>query len=76
MSTPRLLARRHPFPLLLPRKKKPDFKITTGIGVRFGMELENLRTPTKMNMLSADEVYAEPRFSGQVLGFIGYGRRT
>lgn len=52
--------------------KPPEFKITTGVGLRFGAQLEGLREGTKLNQVSVDEVYAEPRFSGQVLGFVGW----
>jgi hypothetical protein len=61
-----------PAPPPAPEEKKPDYKITTGVGVRFGMQLEGLRNARKMDTVSVDEVYAEPRFSGQVLGFIGW----
>ena len=53
-------------------EKKPDYKITTGVGVRFGMQYAGYRNGKNMNQLGVDEVYAEPRFSGQVLGFIGW----
>jgi len=53
-------------------EKKPDFKITTGMGVRFGMQLQNPHYGKKMDTLGVDEIYAEPRFSGQVLGFVGW----
>jgi hypothetical protein len=61
-----------PVPPAAPEEKKPDYKITTGFGVRFGAQLEGLRNAKKMDQVSVDEVYAEPRFSGQVLGFVGW----
>jgi len=53
-------------------EKKPEYKITTGFGIRYGMQLQNPRYGKEMNTLSVDEIYAEPRFSGQVLGFVGW----
>jgi hypothetical protein len=59
-------------------EKKPEYKITTGVGVRFGAQFQSLRRPpTKvsnvgMSNFSVDEIYVEPRFSGQVLGFVGW----
>jgi hypothetical protein len=61
-----------PVPPAAPEAKAPEFKITTGAGVRFGLQLEGLRNAKKMNQVSVDEVYAEPRFSGQALGFVGW----
>jgi hypothetical protein len=61
-----------PAPPAAPEEKKPDYKITTGFGVRYGMQLEGLRNARKMDTVSVDEVYGEPRFSGQVLGFVGW----
>jgi hypothetical protein len=59
-------------------EKKPEYKITTGIGVRFGAQFTGLRRPatkvsnTGMSNFAVDEIYVEPRFSGQVLGFVGW----
>jgi hypothetical protein len=61
-----------PVPPAAPEEKKPEFKLTTGLGLRYGMQLEGLRDARKMNTVSVDEIYAEPRFSGQVLGFVGW----
>jgi hypothetical protein len=61
-----------PVPPAAPEEKKPEYKITTGFGLRYGMQLEGMRDARKMNTVSVDEVYAEPRFSGQVLGFVGW----
>jgi hypothetical protein len=63
-----------PTPAPVPEEapKPVEYKITTGVGLRFGMQSQNLRRPKRMGMISVDEVYAEPRFSGQVLGFVGW----
>ena len=50
----------------------PEYKITTGVGLRFGAQFQNLRRPKRLGTFNVDEVYAEPRFSGQVLGFVGW----
>jgi hypothetical protein len=42
------------------------------MGIRFGMQLQNPHYGKKMDTLAVDEIYAEPRFSGQVLGFVGW----
>lgn len=34
--------------------------------------MQDKRAPDELGMLSVDEVYAEPRFSGKVLGFVGW----
>lgn len=52
--------------------KPPEYKITTGMGLRFGAQFQNLRRPKRLGTFNVDEVYAEPRFSGQVLGFVGW----
>jgi hypothetical protein len=49
-----------------------EYKITTGMGLRFGAQFQNLRRPKRLGTFNVDEVYAEPRFSGQVLGFVGW----
>ena len=36
------------------------------------MQMQNLRAPKELGMLNVDEVYAEPRFSGKALGFVGW----
>jgi len=62
-----------PVPALPEEEKKPEtFTITTGFGVRFGMQMQDLRRPKQMDMLSVDEMYVEPRFSGKVLSFVGW----
>lgn len=62
-----------PPPEPTPEEPKPaPFTITTGVGLRFGMQLQNLREPKKLGTLSVDEIYAEPRFSGKVLDFVGW----
>jgi hypothetical protein len=63
-----------PTPAPVPEEapKPVEYKVTTGMGLRFGMQSQNLRRPKRMGMISVDEVYAEPRFSGQVLGFVGW----
>ena len=49
------------------------FTITTGFGVRFGLQFQNLRSePDKIGQPLVDEVYVEPRFSGKVLDFVGW----
>jgi hypothetical protein len=49
------------------------FTITTGFGVRFGLQFQNLRQdPDKIGQPWVDEVYVEPRFSGKVLDFVGW----
>jgi hypothetical protein len=53
-------------------KKEEVFTITTGVGLRFGAQFQDLRNPDELGMFSADELYAEPRFSGKVLGFVGW----
>jgi hypothetical protein len=54
-------------------EKKPEvFTITTGFGVRFGLQFQKLREPDKVGGPSVDEIYVEPRFSGKVLDFIGW----
>ena len=55
-------------------EKKPEvFTITTGFGVRFGLQFQNLRSdPDKIGQPMVDEMYVEPRFSGKVLDFIGW----
>jgi hypothetical protein len=50
----------------------PDYKVTTGMGLRFGAQFQNLRRPKRLGTFHVDEIYAEPRFSGQVLGFVGW----
>jgi len=42
------------------------------MGLRFGAQFQNLRRPKRVGTLAVDEIYAEPRFSGQVLGFVGW----
>ena len=53
---------------------KPEvFTITTGFGVRFGLQFQNLRDePDKIGQPLVDEIYVEPRFSGKVLDFVGW----
>jgi hypothetical protein len=53
---------------------KPEvFTITTGFGVRFGLQFQNLRgEPEKIGQPLVDEIYVEPRFSGKVLDFVGW----
>jgi hypothetical protein len=54
-------------------EKPAPFTITTGFGVRFGMQFQNLRDePDKIGQPSVDEIYVEPRFSGKVLDFVGW----
>lgn len=55
-------------------EKKPEvFTITTGFGVRFGLQFQNLRSdPDKIGQPAVDEIYVEPRFSGKVLDFVGW----
>ena len=36
------------------------------------MQFQDQRDPKKLGMLSVDELYAEPRFSGKVLDFVGW----
>jgi hypothetical protein len=42
------------------------------MGLRFGAQFQDLREPDSLGMFTVDELYAEPRFSGKVLGFVGW----
>jgi len=61
-----------PAPAMEEPVKAPEYHVTTGMGVRFGAQFQNLREPKKLGTFNVDEVYAEPRFSGQVLPFVGW----
>ncbi len=61
-----------PAPAVEEPEKEPEYHVTTGIGLRFGAQFQNLREPKKLGTFNVDEVYAEPRFSGQVLPFVGW----
>jgi hypothetical protein len=53
-------------------EEKPAFTITTGFGVRFGMQMQDRRRPDELGGPYVDEIYVEPRFSGKVLDFVGW----
>jgi hypothetical protein len=59
-------------PAAEPTPAAPEYKVTTGMGLRFGAQFQNLRRPKRLGTFNVDEIYAEPRFSGQVLGFVGW----
>jgi hypothetical protein len=63
-----------PTPAPVPEEaaKPVEYKITTGLGLRFGAQFQNFRRPKRLGTFHVDEIYAEPRFSGQVLGFVGW----
>lgn len=53
-------------------KKAEVFTITTGVGIRFGMQMQDTRDPKKLGALTVDELNGEARFSGKVLDFVGW----
>jgi hypothetical protein len=61
-----------PAPPAPPEEKKEAFTVTVGAGVRFGLSFQNLRDPKKVGGPNVDEIYAEPRFSGKALDFVGW----
>jgi hypothetical protein len=50
----------------------PEFKVTTGGGVRAGLRIQNPNDPEKMNDQFFDELSAEIRLSGKIHQYVGW----
>ncbi len=65
-----------PPPAPAPAEEAPpaeeNFTVTTGVGIRVGARLQNLRDPEELGMFSFDTLNAELRFSGRVTPIVGW----
>lgn len=55
-----------------PPAEEEKFTVTTGVGFRMGLRMQDPADPEKLGELGVDELNVEPRFSGKVTDVVGW----